>query len=466
MKYESLSDYKNIHMIGIGGISMSAIALMLKNEGFTITGSDQSKNDMVEILEKAGIDIYIGSNAEAITNADIVVYTAAIKQHDPEFVKAKELGKIMYERAEFLGILMQKYEKPICICGTHGKTTTTSMISSCFIDANLEPTIQVGAKLKKIDDMNYYLGKDEFFVLESCEYVDSFLNFPHHTAVVLNIDEDHLDYFNSIEDIRKSFKKFILMLPKNGVLIINNDDENCKIVLSELLPELKEKEISIYTFGIKDENADFYAYNQKLTGEGTYSFTAKNNITGEVIELKLGTPGTHNIYNSLATLATCYAHGVDSNIAVKSLLEFSGASRRFEYKKTIKQNVRIFDDYAHHPTEIKATLEAAKNKALGKVIAIFQPHTFSRTRELLKEFSEAFTDADYAIITDIYAAREIDDGSVSSAILVKKLQDNSVKASYISSFEDIVRYVTEIAEPNDIILTIGAGTVTKLGDMF
>ena len=465
MNFEKLNKYRNIHMIGIGGISMSAIALMLKNDGFNITGSDQSKNDMVEALEKAGIEIYIGSNAELVSNAEIVVYTAAIKQHDPEFVKAKELGKLMYERAEFLGLLMQKYQKPICVSGTHGKTTTTSMIASCFIDGNLNPTVQVGAKLKKIDNMNYYLGSDEFFILEACEYVDSFLNFPHHTAVVLNVDEDHLDYFNSIEDIRKSFKKFILMLPQKGVLIINNDDENCKIILSELKEELAEKEITIYTFGL-DDSADFYAYDQSLTGEGTYSFTAKNNITGETTQMKLGTPGTHNIYNSLATLATCFAHGVESTVAAQSLLEFSGASRRFEYKKTIKQNVRIFDDYAHHPTEIKATLESAKNKALGKVIAIFQPHTFSRTRELLKEFSEAFEDADYAVITDIYAAREIDDGSVSSVILVKKLQDNGVKANYISSFEDIVKYVTEIAEPNDIILTIGAGTITNLGNMF
>ncbi|MEG0221919.1 MAG: UDP-N-acetylmuramate--L-alanine ligase [Clostridia bacterium] len=466
MTYSKLKNIKTIHMIGIGGISMSAIALMLKNDGFTITGSDQSRGDMIDTLEKAGITIFIGSDAEAVSNADLIIYTAAIKQHDPEFVKAKELKKEMYERATFLGMLMENYEKSICIAGTHGKTTTTSMVASCFLDADLNPTIQVGAKLKKIDNLNYHIGGSKYFILEACEYVDSFLNFPHQTAVILNIDADHLDYFNSIADIRASFKKFIMMLPKKGVLIINSDDPNCKIVLEELKKDLEKKEITIYTFGMKDKNATFYGYKETLTGEGTYTFTARNNITSVETEIKLGAPGTHNIYNALSVMATCFAHNINENVAAHSLLEFSGASRRFEYKKTIKDNVRIFDDYAHHPTEIKATLEAAKNKAIGKVIAIFQPHTFSRTRELLKEFSEAFYDADYTIITDIYAAREIDDGSVSSVMLVKKLEENNINAHYISSFEDIVKYVTEIAEPNDIVLTIGAGTITKLGNMF
>lgn len=463
-----LENVKNIHMIGIGGISMSAIALMLKEDGYNITGSDNARGNMVVALEKAGIKIHIGSDASVIENADLVIYTAAIKQHDPEYVKAKELKIPMYERAAFLGILMEKYKKNICIAGTHGKTTTTSMISTCFLDDGKNPTIQVGAQLAKLNNLNYHIGSNEFFILEACEYVDSFLNFPHETAVILNIDADHLDYFSSIADIRASFKKFILMLPQGGNLIINKDDENCNIVLNELKEDLAKKEINIYTFSLNDKEATFYAKNINLNPDGTYSYIAVNNKTCEEENIKLGSLGTHNILNSLATLACCYIHGVNISSAKISLSEFTGASRRFDYKKTIKDNIEIYDDYAHHPTEIKATLESAKNKVhgKGKVIAIFQPHTYSRTRELLNEFATCFGNADKVIITDIYAARETDDGSVSSVMLVKKLQENNVDAQYISNFEDIAKYVTEIANSGDIILTIGAGTITNLNEYF
>lgn len=465
---EKLKNIKNIHMIGIGGISMSAIALMLKEDGYHITGSDNARGAMVIKLEEAGIKIHIGSDASVVEKADLVVYTAAIKQHDPEYVKAKELKIPMYERAEFLGILMEKYNKNICVSGTHGKTTTTSMLATCFLDGDKNPTIQVGAQLNKLNGMNYHIGSDEYFILEACEYVDSFLNFPHETAIVLNIDADHLDYFSSIADIRASFKKFILMLPQKGNLIINQDDENCKIVLKELEEDLKAKEINVYTFSLNNEKATMYAKNISLNQDGSYSYTAVNNLTGEETDIKLGALGTHNVYNSLSALICCHIHGVNVNVAKHSLAEFTGADRRFDYKKTIKDSVEIYDDYAHHPTEIKATLEAAKNRVhkKGKVIAIFQPHTYSRTRELLNEFATCFFNADKVIITDIYAARETDDGTVSSVMLVKKIQENGQDAQYISNFEDIAKYVTEIAEPGDIILTIGAGTITNLSEYF
>ena len=465
---EKLKNIKNIHMIGIGGISMSAIALMLKEDGYNITGSDNARGAMVIKLEEAGIPIHIGSDASVVEKADLVVYTAAIKQYDPEYVKAKELKIPMYERAEFLGILMEKYNKNICVAGTHGKTTTTSMLATCFLDDHKNPTIQVGAQLNKLNNLNYHIGSNEYFILEACEYVDSFLNFPHETAVVLNIDADHLDYFSSIADIRASFKKFIMMLPQKGNLIINLDDKNCQIVLKELDKELKEKEINIYTFSLENKDATMYTKNITLNSDGSYSYTAINNLNNTTLDIKLGALGTHNVYNSLAALICCHIHGVNLEVAKHSLEEFTGANRRFDYKKTIKENVKIYDDYAHHPTEIKATLEAAKNKVhgTGKVIAIFQPHTYSRTRELLNEFATCFFNADKVIITDIYAARETDDGTISSVMLVKKIQENGQDAQYISNFEDIAKYVTEISEPGDIILTIGAGTITNLTEYF
>ena len=241
---------KKIHMIGICGVSMSAIALVLKKAGYIVTGSDRNEGDMYEILKKSDIPVFIGSNAELVKDADAVVYTSAISQHDVEFVRAKSLGIPTYERAKFLGMLLKLYAKPICICGTHGKTTTTSMTSARFMDAGYDPNVQVGGKCKKLNDLNYRIGESEYFILESCEYVDSFLNFPHQTATVLNIDEDHLDYFSGIEDIKKSFKKFILMLPENGILIINQDDPNCRDVLNEIKDELTSKNINIYTFSL------------------------------------------------------------------------------------------------------------------------------------------------------------------------------------------------------------------------
>ena len=231
--FEGLQNVNKIHMIGIGGISMSAIALVLKKYGYNVTGSDRNEGDMVKVLRENGINVYIGSNAELVKDADIVVYTSAINQHDSEFVKAKSLNIPTFERAKFLGILLNNYKVPICVSGTHGKTTTTSMLSSIFIDANLDPNVQVGSKFTKLNDLNYRIGESEYFILESCEYVDSFLNFPHQTAIILNIEEDHLDYFSGIEEIKESFKKFILMLPKDGILIINKDDLNCLVILRQ-----------------------------------------------------------------------------------------------------------------------------------------------------------------------------------------------------------------------------------------
>ena len=462
--FKGLENLKKIHMIGIGGVSMSGIALILKKEGYNITGSDKNEGDMIEILRNNGIPVFIGSNAELVKDADIVVYTSAINQHDPEFVRAKALNKPLYERAKFLGILLKCYDIPICISGTHGKTTTTSMLSSIFIDAGLDPNIQVGSKFKKLNNLNYRIGESEFFILEACEYVDSFLNFPHQTATILNIDEDHLDYFSGIDEIKESFKKFILMLPKNGILVINKDDMNCMDVVNQLKNELDNKDIKIYSFSIGDPTATIHAKNISCNLKGFYSFDISNIQDKSTYKFYLTVPGIHNVYDALAAITTSYAHGISFKVMQKTLSEFSGAKRRFEFKKEIDTNILVYDDYAHHPTEIKATLAAAKQKEHKRIIAVFQPHTYTRTKELLDDFSTSFYDCDIAIISDIYAAREVDDGSVSSKDLVDKLKENNVNAIYIPELKDIQKYLKEIMMPGDIILTIGAGNITHLSD--
>ncbi len=464
-EFEALKNIKKVHMIGIGGVSMSGIAIILKEAGIEVTGSDKNDGDMINILRENGIYVYIGSNAELVKNADIVVYTSAINQHDPEFVRAKTLGIPTFERAKFLGLLLKSYKMPICVSGTHGKTTTTSMIASIFLDAGLDPNIQIGGKFKKLDNKNYKIGNSEYFILESCEYVDSFLNFPHQTATILNIDEDHLDYFSGIEDIKASFKKFILMLPKDGILVINKDDINSMNVYEEINDDLRRNNIKVYTFSISDPTATIFAKNISCNIKGFYSFDVVNPDNLKKYSFYLTVPGIHNVYDALAAITTAYAHGISFPVMKKSLNEFCGAKRRFELKKELDNNVLVYDDYAHHPTEVKATLAAARQKEHNKIIAVFQPHTFSRTKELLNDFSTSFSDADVVILADIYAAREVDDKSISSKDLVNLLKKNKVNAIHIPKFEDIAKYIKEIIEPNDIVLTIGAGDITHLSDL-
>ena len=464
--FDALKNIHKIHMIGIGGVSMSGIALILKKDNFEVTGSDKNYGDMIDILEKNGIPVYIGSNAELVKDTDVVVYTSAINQHDPEFVRAKSLGIPTYERAKFLGMLLSSYKKPICICGTHGKTTTTSMVSSIFIDAGLDPNVQVGSKYEKLNNSNYRLGNSDYFILEACEYVDSFLNFPHHCATVLNIEAEHLDYFSDIEEIKKSFKTFILMLPENGILVINQDDTHCMEVLQDCKDELTRKNVRIYKFSLSDPDAYIYAKNFSVNMKGFYSFDVTDPRNGETYNFYLTVPGIHNVYDALAAITTCQAYGIQFEDMQKSLNKFCGAKRRFEYKKTIAPNVELFDDYAHHPTEIKATLAAAKQKEHNKIIAAFQPHTYSRTKELLDDFAHAFKDADVVLFMDIYAAREVDDGTISSKDVADLVNKNGTKAYYTPTLQDIADKIKEIAEPGDLVLSIGAGNITHLADLF
>lgn len=453
-----------IHFIGIGGISMSGIAIIMKKFGYDVTGSDISENDMVKIVRSENIPVSIGSNITNVINSDIVVYTAAIPNTDTELVTAKEHNIPVYERAVFLGAMLKNYNKPICIAGMHGKTTTTSMIANALKFAKLNPTILVGSKLRELNNLNYEIGNKEYFVLESCEYVDSFLNFPGDTSVILNIEEEHLDYFKNLDNIKSSFGKFMCLVHDNGNLIVNADDNNVMEVLNTNLKTLQNKAVNIYTFSIKDKNANIFADNINLMTTGCYEFDVLHN-QNKICHVRLSAPGKHNILNSLATIGVVISNKIDLNLAVAGLEEFTGASRRFEFKKKINDNVEVYDDYAHHPTEIKATLQTAKEKNKGRTIAIFQPHTYSRLKTLLDEFATCFNKADIVVVTDIYAAREKNDGSITPQMLVERLKENNVNAMYIGSFEDIAKYIHENVKPDDIVLTIGAGTITNLSNL-
>ena len=468
MNKNDIEEFKNIskiHMIGIGGISMSGIAVMLKKSGFEVTGSDSMGSDMVKMLEEENIPVFIGSNPELVHSADIVVYTAAINNNtDKEYLEAIKLNKVIYERAPFLGKLLKIYEKPICIAGMHGKTTTTSMVASALKTSGVDPTVLVGSKLKELDNLNYRIGNNEYFVLESCEYVDSFLNFPGHTSVILNIEEDHLDYFKDLDDIKDSFIKFIGLTHQNGNLIINADNENVLDVVSKANNILNEKNINVYTYSVKDDNCDIYAKNITLADNKCYEFDVCHK--GEIIcHTNLNAPGTHNVSNALATFAVAIANNLDIATIKEGLEEFTGASRRFEYKKTIGENVQVYDDYAHHPTEIITTLATAKEKSSGRIIAVFEPHTYSRTITLFDKFANAFYDADIVLLADIYAAREKDEGIVSSDMLASAMIENGINAQNLHTLENIAKHIHEIIEPNDIVLTIGAGTITKLSNL-
>ncbi|MDO5555612.1 MAG: UDP-N-acetylmuramate--L-alanine ligase [Clostridia bacterium] len=351
------------------------------------------------------------------------------------------------------GYITRLYKHSIGIAGTHGKTTTTSMVSLCFLEAGLDPTIQVGALLKPINGNNK-VGNSDYFILESCEYVESFLKFSLQSTIVLNIDNDHLDYFKNIENIKKSFKKYVALLPYDGLLVINADDPNCIDLRSST-------ESKIVTFGIKNTKANFVGRNIIFDNKGFAKFDVYRNNTF-YSEIKLSVPGIHNVLNALACIALCFEYNIDKYDIKSAISKFTGASRRFELVGSY-QNIDIYDDYAHHPTEILATANALKNKKYRQSWIVFQPHTYSRTKTLLDDFANALINFDNIIITDIYAAREANNYNISSTDLVDKIKKLGKEAIYISDFNNIVKYVKQRACPNDIILTVGAGTITEIG---
>ena len=452
---ERLKKYNKIHMIGIGGVSMSGIAEILKNWGFEITGSNNVENDNTKKLENAGIKVFIGHHAENVVGSDVVVYTAAIKDDNIELKVARNLGIPTIERADFLGEITRCFQDTITIAGTHGKSTTTSMVSLCFLEANTDPYIQVGADLSQING-NYRVGSSDHFIIESCEYVESFLKFSPKSAIILNIDNDHLDYFKTFENIKNAFIKYVKLLPDDGILVVNGDDKNCL----DLLQYTNAKKL---TYGISNKNVDFFAVNIVFDNNGFPEFDVY--CHDKFYErIKLNVPGMHNVLNALGCIALCNEYGLSSENIKNGLAKFVGVGRRFEFKGTVN-GASIFDDYGHHPTEIIATAKALMNKKYNKSWVIFQPHTYSRTSLLMNDFAKALLNFDNIIILDIYAARETNTYNVSSQDLVNKINELGKQAIFIPDFEECVSYLKDNVSENDIILTQGAGTVTRIGNM-
>ncbi len=448
---KNLEEYKNIHLIGIGGASMYSIAAMLKNDGKNVTGSDMSTSDNITYLEKLGIKITIGHNTNNLKDVDLVIYSAAIGDDDEELLYGRNNNIETIERAIFLGEYTKAYENLICISGTHGKSTTTAMISSIFLEANLEPTIQIGASLQKIQG-NYYIGDKKYFILEACEYVDSFLHFNPTDAIVLNIDNDHLDYFKNLDNIKDSFKKFTSKVPKNGNLILNIDDINTKYLLNN--------DSNIITYGIENKKAIVQARNIIFNDLVFPSFDVfYNNSFFENITLKV--LGKHNILNALAAISLSISYKIDAICIKNALEEFRGVGRRFEYLGEYK-GAYLFDDFAHHPTEIMATYNSAKSIKHNESWAIFQSHTFSRTYEHMEEFADILAKFDYIIICDIYPAREKNIWNVKEDTLVNLINTKNKNVIHISSYEEIATYLKEKIKQNDLVITIGAGPINKV----
>ena len=442
---------KKIHLIGIGGISMSSIALMLKNMNASVTGSDINETDITKNLNESGIKVLYGHHPELVQDADIVVYTAAIHEDDLERKEAKILNKPSYERAEFLGMLMKEFKNSLCVSGTHGKSTTTGMLSLIFLEAGLNPTIQVGAIMPEING-NTHLGNHDYFIMEACEYVDSFLHFHPTSAIITNIDNDHLDYFKNLNNIKKSFYKYVSLLPENGYLVKNNDDVN-----SDELD--KYTNAKVITYGINKES-NYMAKDITCNNLGHYSYKLYKDNT-YIIDINLNINGYHNIYNSLAAFALAHEYIFDINIIKNAIEKYHGVGRRFEYLGKYK-GAYIYDDYAHHPSEIKTTLESVKSVKHKSSWAVFQSHTFSRTKEHLDAFANVLANFDHIIIAKIYPAREINTFNISEDMLVDKIKNKNKNVIYIDDFDKIVEFLKENVKDEDLVITIGAGPINMV----
>jgi UDP-N-acetylmuramate--alanine ligase len=449
-------DIKKIHFTGIGGISMSGLAEILANQGYIITGSDIRSSAVIQKLEKMGIKISIGHQAENITGADLLVYTAAVKHDNPELLAASTADIPIMDRAALLGELMKKYAYSIAVSGTHGKTTTTAMLSTIMIEEGLDPTVHIGGEFKAIGGTTR-IGKTGYFITEACEYAGSFLKFNPYLALILNIEYDHTDYFRDFNEVKNAFLGFSKVVPEKGWLLVNGDDAAaCEI--------MRKASCNRASYGISNDKCCWTASDISLDNMGCASYTLVHN-NNPLTEIKLKVPGLHNVSNSLAALAAAGIMGCDLATAAKALLKFNGVCRRFEFKGKNK-GVIVVDDYAHHPSEVATTLKAARSLTSSRIWCVFQPHTYTRTKHLMDSFSSAFRDADIVILPDIYAAREDDTGEVNSAMLAEKISRTGKKVLYIKAFEDIAEYLGKNAQSGDVIITMGAGDIYKVGELF
>ncbi len=449
-------DFKHpIHVffMGIGGISMSGLAEILLSEGFRVSGSDRQASHLTEALSKKGAVIYYGQKKEnLVSNPDLIVYTSAIKKDNPEFIAGHELGIPFLTRAQLLGQMMKNYKIPIAVSGTHGKTTTTSMLSQILLDAGKDPTLSIGGIYQAIGG-NIRVGGSDCFVTEACEYTNSFLSFFPKIGVILNIEEDHLDFFRDIDDIRNSFHEFAKLLPPDGTLVINGDIPHVEEITGSL-------SCKVITFGTS--SCDYVPSNIAFDEFGHPSFDLTG-PDGETHSYELRVPGLYNVYNAAAAVATAGLLDVDTETIRKALASFRGTDRRFEYKGRIN-GITIIDDYAHHPTEITATLHAAENYPHNTIWCVFQPHTFSRTKAFLPEFAQALSIADKIVLADIFAARETDTLGISSRALQEEIRKLGHECYYFPTFEEIENFLIENCTKDDLLITMGAGDVVNIGE--
>lgn len=452
-----LKNYKHIHCVGIGGIGLSAIAEILISRGYRVSGSDIKENAVTKHLEALGAKIFFQHSEENLGDTDLLIYSAAVSMENPELAKASASGIALLTRAEALGIVMADYDISVAVSGTHGKTTTTSMISLMLENANVSPTILVGGILSELKG-NVKVGNSEYFVTEACEYMDSFLKLRPRVEVILNIDSDHLDYFKDIDHIAESFKAFANLVPEQGFVVAYDANPFVKSAVNNL-------NCPVITFGF-NETSDFYAKNIRFNSNGCPSYDLYNN--GLFLDsLQLSVPGEHNVANSLAAIATCRGLHVPPEIIKKTLEEFTGTQRRFDMIGRAKAGFTIVDDYAHHPTEIRATLAAAKNVPHKKLWCLFQPHTYTRTRALFPEFADALSDADIIILAEIYAAREKNVYKISSKSLVEEIKRKHPEKEvyFLADFELMAKFTLDNAQDGDLVITMGAGDIYKVGEM-
>lgn len=438
---------RRAHLVGIGGVSMSPLAEVLHGAGMVITGSDMRESPAVEHLRSLGIPVAVGHRAENLGDAELVIRTAAVHDGNPEIAAAHDKGIPVFERAQAWGAIMRGYQHALCISGTHGKTTTTSMCTHIIMAAGLDPTVMIGGTLPLLG-AGHRVGKGDTIILESCEYCNSFLSFFPTIAVILNIEADHLDFFKDLEDVERSFRRFADLVPEGGRVIANRDDANTMATLAgETRP--------VTTFGL--EEGDIHAAGLRWDkGLPSFDVIYQREVYAHV---SLKVPGLHNVKNALAAAASAIALGVPGAAVEQGLAQFRGAGRRFEHKGSF-HGAEIYDDYAHHPGELEALLDTARSLGYERVICAFQPHTYTRTAALFDDFVKVLKKPDITLLAEIFAAREDNESGISSRDLAEKIPG----ARYCATLREVTQTLRELARPGDLILTVGAGDIYTVGD--
>ena len=445
-----LKNCRSVFFIGIGGINMSSLALITHRRGYKVGGSDRTLTLLTDKLAAGGIEIFEGHSAENLDGYDAVIYTVAITDDNPEYVRAKETGIPLISRADYLGYIMTGYPVRVGVCGMHGKSTCTAMLSQIFIGCDRSPTVMCGAGVPVMDGA-YYLGHGEDFIFEACEYMDSFLDFYPNIAVILNIEPEHLDYFKNIDHIRSSFAKFAGLCGKDGLNVLNADDD-------EVMKVAGSSDVSKLTFGIKNK-ADIMAVNI----DNQNGFCSFDVIAGQrlLCHVRLSVCGEFNIYNALAALAVAHYRGIDCGAAARELEKFRGAERRMEHMGKFR-GADVYSDYAHHPTEIAATLKGAKQMTHGRLFCVFQPHTYSRVYAFLDEMCRALSTADRTLMIYIYPARETDTKGMSSALIAERIGDS---ASYCENYGRALDILKNELSDGDMLIVMGAGSIVSFFDV-